>query len=497
MRSNFVSIPSDCPQRDERLGWTGDAQVVAPTACIMFDSDSFWQSWLRDLELDQDDSQGVSSVVPDAVLRGDLRFGRAGWGDAATMVPWAVYTSYGDPEVLRRQYRSMCRWVDLLARRRTSDGLIPASPQFGDWLDPDAPSDRPWEAKTDPQYLANAYFAHSARLLADAAGVLGRSVAASRYRALSSDASARTWRRWRAHAVGTQTGCAAALRLGIAPEQDRAEVGAALAHLVDEREGRVATGFLGTPMVLPALADTGHFEQAFRMLLSVDAPSWLYQVVRGATTVWERWDAVTPDGSIHPGTIGAIPGSGMPEEHHDVMLSFNHCAYGSVIDWVYRHVGGLAPDPTRPGYALVRFEPRPFTGCRWAGASVESRFGSVRIDWRIEDGRFIADVALPPRTEGVFQLPCTADSEASVDDVCVTPFSPLRMRAGNHRVTVSHPAVVAVPGREPAHAHLRERKSVPGTPDSAMTSADGHAAAARRSWDAGPFRVARCRTRSR
>ena len=158
-RDNFVSIPTDCPQRDERLGWTGDAQAFAATGSTLFDSAAFWTSWLRDLELDQDPELGVPSVVPDVVLAGELRFGRAGWADAATIVPWAVYESYGDPAVLERQFASMRAWVDSLSRRRGPDGLLVPGTQFGDWLDPDAPVARPWEAKADSDYLANAFFA--------------------------------------------------------------------------------------------------------------------------------------------------------------------------------------------------------------------------------------------------------------------------------------------------------------------------------------------------
>ena len=162
---NFVSVPTDCPQRDERLGWTGDAQAFAPTASTLFDSQAFWTSWLRDLDLDQDAELGVSTVVPDVALRDEPRYGRAGWSDAATIVPWAVYESYGDPTVLAAQFGSMRRHVDSLQRRAGDDGFLGVSMQFGDWLDPDAPSDRPWAAKADSTYLANAFFAQSARLV--------------------------------------------------------------------------------------------------------------------------------------------------------------------------------------------------------------------------------------------------------------------------------------------------------------------------------------------
>ena len=180
-RDNFVSVPTDCPQRDERLGWTGDAQAFAPTGSTLFDAEAFWASWLRDLELEQDDVLGVPSVVPNVVLDGPPRFGRAGWADAATIVPWAVLESYGDPDIVRRQFDSMRHWVDSLVARRGGDGLLEPSFQFGDWLDPDAPIDRPWIAKADSTFLANSFFAHSARLTADAAGLLRDADSAGHY----------------------------------------------------------------------------------------------------------------------------------------------------------------------------------------------------------------------------------------------------------------------------------------------------------------------------
>ncbi len=284
-QANFVSIPTDCPQRDERLGWTGDAQAFAPTACTLFEAQQFWSSWLEDLALDQDDVLGVPSVVPDVVLDGDPRFGRAGWADAATIVPWAVYESYGDLEILRRQFDSMRRWVESLERRREAGGLLPPSMQFGDWLDPDAPPERPWEAKADSTFLANAFFAHSARLAAEAAEASGRIPGAqgTRYRLLADELAALTWDRWRDHIVETQTGCAVALSFGVVPDAERRRHPQKLADLVRLSEGKVATGFLGTPLVLHALAAGGHFDEAYQMLLRRRHPSWLYQVEMGAT----------------------------------------------------------------------------------------------------------------------------------------------------------------------------------------------------------------------
>ena len=217
LRDNFVSVPTDCPQRDERLGWTGDAQAFASTASLLVDSQAFWSSWLRDLALEQDPVLGVSTVVPDVVVSGEPRFGRAGWSDAATIVPWAVYEAYGDTEILRAQLASMRAHVDSLDARRGSDGLLPETFQFGDWLDPDAPSDRPWLAKANSRYLANAFLVHSARLTAKAALELGQADVAETYERLAADVAAATWTAWSGHALTTQTGCAVALEFGVAP----------------------------------------------------------------------------------------------------------------------------------------------------------------------------------------------------------------------------------------------------------------------------------------
>ncbi|MET0565631.1 MAG: family 78 glycoside hydrolase catalytic domain [Acidimicrobiia bacterium] len=437
-QANFVSIPTDCPQRDERLGWTGDAQAFAPTACTLFEAQQFWSSWLEDLSLDQDDVLGVPSVVPDVVLEGEPRYGRAGWADAATFVPWAVYESYGDLEILRRQFDSMKRWVDSLQTRREPGGPLPMSMQFGDWLDPDAPSDRPWEAKADSTFLANAYFSRSSRLTAEAAELLGDTALSSQYRQLADEVAAAVWARWQDHVIETQTGCAVALSFDIVPEDARERLAEALADLVRQSEGRVATGFLGTPLVLHALAAAGHFDAAYQMLLRRQHPSWLYQVEMGATTVWERWDAIRPDGSIHPGDMAPPPGMEDQDGPQGHMRSFNHYAYGAVIDWIYRHLAGLAPDRIRPGYRHVILAPKPVTGIDWARASIDSDFGTTAISWQIEpDGSLAADVKIPPGASGTFLPPANDDSEVTLNgeptarDVILGP--------GSHRLTVTNP----------------------------------------------------------
>ena len=221
-------------------------------------------------------------------------------------------------------------------------------------------------------YLANSYFACSARLTADAADVIGEQTASAVYRDLADRVAALTWSRWRERSA-QPTRCAVALQFEIVPSAERTAVGDMLSELVDAADGRVSTGFLGTPLVLPALSGSGKFDSAYRMLLRSEVPSWLYQLTKGATTVWERWDAIRPDGSIHPGTMLSPTDDGA-EAH---MLSFNHYAYGAVIDWVYRHVAGIAPDPTRPGYRHVIFAQSRRAG--WTGRVHRSRRRTARL----------------------------------------------------------------------------------------------------------------------
>jgi len=427
-RDNFVAVPTDCPQRDERLGWTGDAQAFAPTACTLFDSRSFWESWLVDLAQDQTADGAVPSVVPNILGDGEPALGRAGWADAATIVPWAVHVAYADTEVLAAQLPSMRALVSYLQGRRQDDGLLGGEFQFGDWLDPDAPGDRPHEAKTSSDYLANAFFAHSARLVARAATVLGDIEDADAHAALADEVGTRTWARWREHALTTQTGCAVALELGVAPPEAEAQVGRALAGLVRDAGGRIATGFLGTPLVLPALTRTGHLAEAYLMLLRHELPSWLYQVDRGATTVWERWDAILADGSIHDGVMHMPNGDSQ-------MLSFNHYAYGAVVDWVYRTLAGLAPDPEAPGYQHVVLAPRPVAGIDRVSASVATALGPVGVDWATDGDTFTATYQLPFGVTGTLLPPAGPGSVVSVDGREAS--GSVTLGPGAHRVSVS------------------------------------------------------------
>ncbi|WP_155859517.1 alpha-L-rhamnosidase [Cellulomonas sp. KRMCY2] len=439
--SNFLSVPTDCPQRDERLGWTGDAQAFAATASTLFDTAAFWQSWLVDLALEQEADGGVTAVVPNVldpeaiVVEGSPVgvVGRAGWGDAATIVPWAVYESYGDDSVLRRQLPSMRAWISHLLARRGPDGLLPTEFQFGDWLDPDAAL--PWKAKVSGDFVANAFFAHSARILARAEALVGDRARAAQASALADEVAGLAWARHGPAALASQTGCALALQLAVAPASERARVAAALAADVDRRSGAIATGFLGTPLVLEALSNTGHVEQAYRMLLRRDAPSWLYQVEVGATTVWERWDALRPDGSVNPAdpTDPASPN----------LLSLNHYAYGAVVDWMYRNVAGLAPVADAPGYQSVLIAPRPTVGVPWARAAIDTSLGRLAIDWTLRPhGDVRIDLEIPFGTTAVLALPITERSIITVDGEM--SHDGARLTHGDHQIVVTAPSVASV-----------------------------------------------------
>lgn len=396
-KGNFVALPTDCPQRDERLGWTGDIQVFSETACLNADARSFLANWLVDLAHEQRADGNVPAVVPNVIRGHEFEYAGVGWGDAATLVPWAVFATYGDLRMLDRQYPSMRAWVDYGTSRLDTAGVWSGDFHLGDWLDPGAPPDLPHLATTDRDFIATAYLSLSARRVAQAAAELGHGDDAARYDALSCDIAAAAWRRWHDAALTTQAGCGLAIMFNIAPESELAAVGQQLADLVDANQGRVATGFLGTPLLLPALSRTGQVAAAYRLLLNRRCPGWLYQIDRGATTMWERWNAVREDGSLHAGAMNT--------EESDSMTSFNHYAYGAVSAWLYRNVAGLSPDPAHPGSGRIRFAPEPGGDIDWASASIGTGYGKAAIRWDITDYGLNVELVVPPGATASFQCP--------------------------------------------------------------------------------------------
>ncbi|NIZ91433.1 family 78 glycoside hydrolase catalytic domain [Kineococcus rubinsiae] len=398
LRSNFVDLPTDCPQRDERLGWTGDIQVFGPTAAFLYDCQGFLASWLADVAAEQLPDGTVPWYVP-RVPAGFWEPPQPGavWGDVAVLLPAVLHERYGDTGVLRRQYDSARRWVDLVERLAGPGRLWDTGLQLGDWLDPAAPPDDPAAARTDRYLVATAYFAHSARTLAVIADVLGEAADAARYGALAQEVraafAAAHLRPGGRLSSDAQTACALALVFDLLPADDREAAGKRLADLVAEEGHRVGTGFAGVNLVADALTLTGHDETAHALLTETGCPSWLYQVEMGATTTWERWDSMLPDGSVNPGQ----------------MTSFNHYALGSVADWMHRTVAGLAP--AAPGYRTLLVRPRPGAGLASASARHETPYGTAAVGWRRTGERLVVDVDVPLGVRAVVDLPGRGVSE--------------------------------------------------------------------------------------
>lgn len=401
MRGNFVDVPTDCPQRDERLGWTGDIAAFAPTAAFLYDVDAFLSDWLIDLRLEQEHHDGiVGFVIPDVLKYLDQPTdfpevdSTALWSDAAVWVPWSLYTAYGDEEVLARQFDSMSAHVRRVKSLLSPAGVWDGNFQFGDWLDPDAPPEDPARAKADKGVVATACAFRSADIVAQTARLLGRDAEAAEFAALAGELKAAFTREYVRDGV-VKSDCttvyALAIVFGLLSDADLAVAGERLAELAIAADYRISTGFAGTPFITDALSQTGHADVAYRLLLERECPSWLYPVTMGATTVWERWDSMLPDGSINPGE----------------MTSFNHYALGAVADWMHRVVGGLAP--LEPGYASVLVAPVPGGGLTEVETSLETPHGRVSVAWTRDGDSLTVEATLPDGVDGILCLPGQED----------------------------------------------------------------------------------------
>jgi alpha-L-rhamnosidase len=394
MRGNFVDIPMDCPQRDERLGWTGDLQVFTPTASFLYDCSGMLSSWLKDLAVEQLPDGTVPwyvPVIPGGNFWTPARPG-AVWGDAAVLTPWTLHQRFNDPKILADQYESAKAWVDLMDRLAGDSHLWNTGMQLGDWLDPSAPPEAPMKAMTDPYLVATAYFAWSARHLAKSAAVLGKSDDELRYLELARDVAAAFAQEFirpdGRMASDAQTAYALAIVFDLFPDTDaREKAGHRLAQLVHAAGNRIATGFAGTPVISDALTAAGHVEAAYDLLLGKECPSWLYAVSQGGTTIWERWDSLLPDGTVNPGD----------------MTSFNHYALGAVADWMHRTIAGLGP--LEPGYRKILFRPQPGGGLTSASARHETPYGTASISWQSTDAGYIFAVEVPTGTTARLELP--------------------------------------------------------------------------------------------
>lgn len=390
MKGNFVSLPTDCPQRDERLGWTGDINVFGPTAAFLYDVRGVLGSWLRDLTLEQKHKGYVPMVVPDFQTHA-APMTTAVWSDVAVLLPWTLYQAYGDQQILADAYTSMVDFTDQVAGLLNPDGLWDSGFQFGDWLDPDAPPENPSGGKTESHLVAAAYFCRVTEVMAKTAAVLGNSQDSARFSQLAAKVKKAFQDEYVTPAGRLANNSATAYALAItfdilnAAQKERA--GEMLANLVAKAKHTISTGFVGTPVLCDALTQTGHLDDAYRLLLNTECPSFLYPVTMDATTIWERWDSMRPDGTINPGG----------------MTSFNHYALGAVVDWMHRTVAGLAP--AEPGYKRITFAPKPGGDLTSASARHLTPFGEAAVSWQIVDGNVTLAVTVPEGTAAEVILP--------------------------------------------------------------------------------------------
>ncbi|MFC5702002.1 glycoside hydrolase family 78 protein [Cohnella faecalis] len=405
-RGNFLSVPTDCPQRDERLGWTGDAQIFARTASYNMDVSQFFTKFMWDMIDSQQPSGAFTDVAPDAGwIRHKMWNTRlnwfapdnAGWGDAGVVIPWTLYLMYGDTRILETHYGAMERWVEYL-RQTTADLIRPDYANYGDWLS--------IGADTPNEVLATAYFAYSTKLFSQIAGVLGKLEDEAKYESLF-QSIAEAFRKAFVGSDGrikgeTQTVYVLALQFGLLTEELRQ---LAIGHLTDDiaRKGdRLSTGFLGVGYLLPALTDNGRLDVAYGLLTQEEFPSWMYSIKHGATTIWERWDGWTEHNGFQTPT----------------MNSFNHYSLGSVGEWMFRYMGGIEADPARPGFRHAVVRPRPGGRVTSASASYESLYGTIVSEWeKRPDGSFRLRVVVPANATAAVDVPGV---RATVDGVAVS-----------------------------------------------------------------------------
>jgi alpha-L-rhamnosidase len=391
MRGNFVDVPTDCPQREERLGWTGDICIFGPTGCFLYDTAGLLVSWLADLAAEQREDGSISFVVPDIFGTGKGN-ATAAWGDVTVVLPSVLYERYGDLGVLGDQYASMKAFVEHIVEQQGPRRIWEAPKQFGDWCAPGAPPGDEAGGPTDRHLLANAWYSRSFDLLSRAADALGDTDDAGGYRAIAARARAAFAAEYVTPSgrlkSDTQAAYATAIRFGLLAEpSQRAHAGRRLTELVEAAGDKLTTGFVGTPLVCDALCDSGNAAAAYRLLMQEECPSWLYPVLHGATTVWEAWEAILPDGRPNPTDA----------------VSLNHYAFGAVGDWLHRVVGGLAP--AAPGYRHVLIAPTPGGGLTWATCRHRTPYGIAESAWRLDGDEIEMTATVPPNTTATVILP--------------------------------------------------------------------------------------------
>ncbi|AET62005.1 rhamnosidase a [Paenibacillus terrae HPL-003] len=399
-KGNFLDVPTDCPQRDERLGWTGDAQIFARTASFNMNAASFFRKWLKDLAYNQLENGAVPFVVPD-VLKGtfadNMDKTTAAWGDAAVICPWTMYQCYGDKQILAQQYDSMKAWVDYIRAQGNEEHLWDTGLQLGDWLALDS-EEGSYFGATDGTLVATAYFAYSTHILAQTAKLLNRYTDYSTYQSLHEGIKTAFANRYFDDAgqltSNTQTAQIVALHFGLVPDKYKTQVIQELVRLIEKNDMHLDTGFVGTPYLCLVLSDNGYTDVAYKILFQNDYPSWLYQVERGATTMWEHWDSIKVDGSFWSTD----------------MNSFNHYSYGSVGDFMYQNIAGI--DVLEAGYKKSRLAPKPPANLTSAHGKLETPYGALEVHWEIVNEEMQMTVRVPHNTTAKITLPGVLEPDA-------------------------------------------------------------------------------------
>lgn len=386
-RDNFLDIPTDCPQRDERLGWTGDAQVFSWTAAFNRNTALFYKKWMRDVAAESSLEKGVPHVVPDILDS----YSSSAWSDVAVIVPWVVYQIYGDKGILEENWKCMHEWVDYIKNNCGENGLWQSGFQYGDWLALDKEESADRTGATDKYMIANAYYLYVTELVKKTAEVLGKDEEAKKYAELyetTLDAFRREYYTETGRIVSeTQTGAIISLYFNLAREKDRKRILNTLLTNIGNHKNHLATGFVGTPYICHTLSENGAHEMAATLFMKEDYPSWLYAVNMGATTIWERWNSIKPDGTFDE--------SGMN--------SLNHYAYGSVGDWMYRKVAGLSQ--LEPGYKKFQVKPMFVKGIEEWGTEFDSVYGKIVANTSCKAGKIHVHVEVPANTTAVIVLP--------------------------------------------------------------------------------------------
>ena len=402
LRGNFLDVPTDCPQRDERMGWTGDAQIFCETSTCFRDTYSFYRKWLADVRADQTPDGGIPHVVPDIVtpnpeetknnwLLSQGTHSAAAWADAIVICPWVLYCAYGDEQILKENYRAMKAWIDFM-HRNSVDDVWNYKLQFGDWVSLDSEPGSYFGA-TPNDFTCTAYYAYSTGLFVRIAKALGNAQDAEMYEKLYQRIVSKFRMRYLDENgkinVNTQTAHILALQFGLIPKDKCALNTRALADLVEEAGGHLKTGFMGTPFATFALGDGGCVDEAYDLLLKDDFPSWLFQIRMGATTIWEHWDGMRPDGTMWS-----------PD-----MNSFNHYAYGSVGAWLYRRILGINYDPMNPGYAHSIIRPQISSRMQSASGWLDTPYGKLAVSWKLDGDTCRLHVEIPANTTATVYLP--------------------------------------------------------------------------------------------